>query len=357
MLALPVASTVPAHAGQIIIDATTGSVLAGSAETEPRFPASITKLMTIYVALEAVTAGEISWDSELIVSANAAAAPPVRLGLTAGETIPLSTAIHAALTLSSNDAARVIAEAVAGTEAAFARRMTDTAHALGMTNTVFRNASGLPDRDHLSTAADIARMIVAVDARYGDRLRPLFRAPLAWKGRSYAPRNTAVAAPVGAVFGKTGFTCDAGYTAAMLVERDGRRFALVTLANRSPGRRRMTLASLGRGEAAKVGPKLNLPPVVIPQDQCGGALGGWAISLGDFRNRAQAAAALSRARKAGEGLPGQILRRAGRQGFHVLLFARNKRAAVERAQKLARKRIRVRVMPPQKVARAGFEPG
>ena len=157
----------------------------------------------------------------------------MKLGLTVGETIPLSTAIRAALTLSANDAARVIAEAVAGTEAAFVGRMTEDAQALGMTDTVFRNTSGLPDRCHLSTAADIARMIVAVDARSGDRLRPLFRAPLVWKGRSHAPRNGAVAAPDGAVFGKTGFTCDAGYTAAMLVEQDSRRLALVTLANRS----------------------------------------------------------------------------------------------------------------------------
>ncbi len=357
VLALSAASTVPGYAGQVVVDAETGAVLAGAAETAPRFPASITKLMTIYVALEAVTAGEISWDSELTVSADAAAAPPVGLGLTAGETIPLSTAIHAALTLSANDAARVIAEAVAGTATAFVRRMSNTAQEFGMTNTVFRNASGLPDRGHVSTAADIARMIVAVDARYGDRLRPLFRAPLVWKGRSYAPRNSVVAAPAGAVFGKTGFTCDAGYTAAMLVERDGRRLALVTLANRSSSGRRTTLASLGRGEAAEVGPALNLPPVVIPQDQCGGALGGWAISLGEFRNRAQAAAVLSRARTAGAGLPGRILRRAGREGFHVLLFAPNKRTAVERAQKLARKRLRVRVMAPQKVAQAGFEPG
>jgi len=356
-LAMPVASTSPARAGQVVMDAATGAVLAGAAETAPRFPASITKLMTIYVALEAVTAGAIAWDSELTVSATAAAAPPVKLGLRAGETIPLSTAIHAALTLSSNDAARVIAEAVAGTEADFARRMTDTAQVLGMTNTVFRNASGLPDRGHLSTAVDIARMIVAVDARYGDRLRPLFRTPLRWKGRSHAPRNGAVAAPDGAVFGKTGFTCDAGYTAAMLVEQDGRRLALVTLANRSSRGRRAVLASLVRGETTETGPALNLPPVVIPQDQCGGTRGRWAISLGPFRDRARAAAALSRARKAGAGLPGRVLRRTGWPGFYALLFAPNKRAAVERALKLARKRIRVRVMAPQKVVRAGFEPG
>ena len=111
------------------------------------------------------------------------------------------------------------------------------------------------------------------------------------------------------------------------------------------------------GEAVAVGPALNQPPAVIPQDQCGVARGGWAISLGGFRDRAQAAAALSRAHKAGAGLPGRILRRTGRRGFHVLLFAPNKRAAVERAQKLTRKRIRVRVMAPQKVARAEFEPG
>ena len=356
LLTLSVVRADPARAGQVVMDADTGAVVAGAAETAPRFPASITKLMTIYVALEAVTAGEIPWDSDLAVSAHAAAAPPVALGLGAGETIPLPTAIHAVLVLSSNDAARVIAEAVAGTEAAFARRMTDTAQALGMKDTVFLNASGLPDRGHLTTASDIARMIVAVDARYGDRLRPLFRAPLVWKGRSHAPHNSVVAAPDGAVFGKTGFTCDAGFTAAVLVERDGRRLALVTLANRSSGGRNTALASLNRGKVEQIGPAPDTTPVIIPQEQCGWGPGQWAISLGNFKNREQAGAALSRARKAGAGLPGRVLRRAERQGFHALLFAPSKNAAVEGAKQLVRKRVRARVMPPQKIALAEFEP-
>ena len=147
------------------------------------------KLMTIFVALEAAAKGEIDLNAPIKVSGHAAAAPPVKLGLKKGESIRLGDAIHAALIVSSNDAARMIAEAVAGSEQAFAQRMTAAACRIGMYSNTFRNASGLPDAGHISTAADIGRLIWWLDQQHGEYLRPLFREPLTWRGATKGPRK------------------------------------------------------------------------------------------------------------------------------------------------------------------------
>lgn len=347
-----------ARAGHIAVDVASGDILQQSAADLLRFPASITKLMTAFVALDAVAAGEIALDASLTVSANAAAAPPVKLGLRAGQQITLKTAIHAILTRSSNDAARAIAEGVAGSEAAFAQRMTAAARRLGMTDTVFRNASGLPNRGQVTTALDVARMIAALDRVHGDVMRPLFRAPLAWAGQQLAPRNGAVASPAGSVLGKTGFTCDAGFTAALLVERDGRQIAIVTLGNPRKAIRAQAIARLARGEVPTAA-ALADPPVVIPRDTCLAGRrkpSGWTISLGVFRTEREARRALSAARKAGVSFAGRAVRRAGQPGFHALLAAPSRNAARDAVQPLRRARLRPRILRPQKVAAAEFEP-
>lgn len=350
------------HAGQVILDGASGKVIAGKNESALRFPASITKLMTALVALDAVVAGEIGWTEPLRISKHAAGAPPVKLGLRAGGTIPMKTAVHAILTRSSNDAARVIAEAVSGSEGAFARRMNATARKLGMVSTTFRNASGLPDRGHLTTAVDLARMIVALDNRHGKRLRPLFRASLAWGGRSLGPRNGSVAAPSGSVLGKTGFTCDAGFTAAVLLQRKGKKTAIVTLGNPRKAIRAQSIARLARGRVPDVG-TLGASPVVIPRDVCSRARkakpltpGGWMISLGNFRSKAEARKALSKAQKSGVGFPGQVVTRGNRAGFHALLFAPSREAARKAERPLRQVRLRTRILPPEKVDQAEFEP-
>ena len=352
-------SLVPALAGQVVMNTATGQVIAGSEETAPRFPASITKLMTAYMALDAVASGKIGWQAALPVSAHAAAAPPVKLGLRAGQTITMAQAVHAILTRSSNDAARVIAEAVSGSEAAFAQAMTQTARGLGMGQTTFRNASGLPDRGHLSTAVDLARMIAALDKRHGKRLRPLFRATLSFGGQALGPRNGTVASPSGSVLGKTGFTCDAGFTAALLLERGGQQTAIVTLGNPQKAARASAIATLARGKLPKVA-SLGSPPIVIPRDVCARGskpkFGGWTVSLGDFRTKAEAKKALSAARKAGVKFPGHIVTRDGRKGFHALLSAPSREAARKAERPLRRARLRTRILPPQKVAQAEFEP-
>lgn len=360
----------PVFAGQVILNAASGKVIAARDADKPRYPASITKLMTIHVALDAVASGKIGWNAPLKVSARAAGAPPVKLGLRAGETIPLSKAVHAALILSSNDAARVIAEAISGSESAFAKRMTQTARKLGMRSTTFKNASGLPDRGHVTTALDMARLMASVDQKHGKRLRPLFRAPLVWKGKTRGPRNGTVASPAGSVLGKTGFTCDAGFTAAVLLNIGGGKTAIVTLANTGKDMRANAIYALSKGRVSSAKAKLGKLPVVLPRSTCGRAAKaksrmptvrriraeGWMLSLGDFRTRDEAEKAIAQATTLGVGLPGLVVKRKGGKGFHALLGAPDSKTAKQAGNTLRGGRVRARILPPEKVAAAGFKP-
>lgn len=142
----------------MVMDARTGEVLHSRNADTRLHPASLTKMMTLYIAFEAVRLGEIDLDSRVTISRNAAAEPPSKLGLRAGSTIRFRFLIRAAAIRSANDAATAIGEALEGSEAAFARRMNRTARALGMTRTTFRNAHGLTEEGHLSTARDMTNM-------------------------------------------------------------------------------------------------------------------------------------------------------------------------------------------------------
>lgn len=327
-----VTMAIPSTAGEAIIDAATGRLVAGIDADRQRFPASTTKLMTIYVALEAAAIGEIRLDAKVTVSRHAAVAPPVKLGLKAGEKIRLSDAIHAALIVSSNDAARVIAEAVSGSEAAFARRMTTTAHRIGMFNTVFRNASGLPNAEHISTAADIGRLILTLDQQYGAYLRPLFRTPVTWRGGVKRPRNSTVANVSGARLGKTGFTCAAGYTAAVLVESATGSRAIVTMANSGAGPRAASLKRLAKGKTAAhqfsppckgnagnaaptpAQPKPKPNPSLVP-------IAGWSLTLGVFSEKRDAIAALQGSSATAPKAARVIATRQSRQGYYAMVLA------------------------------------
>lgn len=345
-------SSAAAEAGEVILDAATGEVLAGHDIEAPRFPASVTKLMTIFTALDAVGRGEIGLKDRITVSKTAAAAPPVKLGLRAGETITLEDAIHAALILSSNDAARVIAEAVSGSEADFAARMTRVGRAIGLTATQFRNASGLPDREHVSTALDMARLAWAADLAYGDYLRPLFRKPLLHKGRFLAPRNGTVASPKGSVLGKTGFTCAAGFTAALLVETPEGRRAIATTAHADKGGRARAIGRLSEGWVSarkpqracggRKAPRASAPiPVAAPRID---PIDRWALTMGVFENPDAARSALSLSRAAYNVDEFVVAERQAGAGYYALLLAANADEAQSRRSALAKAGIRARVI-------------
>ena len=154
LVVVPLAAAAAPYAA-IVMDARTGEVLhARNADTRLN-PASLTKMMTLYIAFEAVENGEISLDTYVTISKLAASEPPSNLGLKAGQKIKLRYLIRAAAVKSANDAATAIAEAISGSEAKFARRMNRTAKAMGMSRTTFKNAHGLTERGHLSTARDM----------------------------------------------------------------------------------------------------------------------------------------------------------------------------------------------------------
>ena len=150
----PVRSSAAPYAA-MVMDARTGEVLHSRNADTRLHPASLTKMMTLYIAFQAVQRGEISLDTEVRISSNAASEPPSKLGLQAGQTIRLRYLLRAAAVKSANDAATAIGEAISGSEDAFATRMNRTAAAMGMTNTTFRNAHGLTQQGHMSTARDM----------------------------------------------------------------------------------------------------------------------------------------------------------------------------------------------------------
>ncbi len=213
----------------VVIAAETGEVLHAVRADAPRKPASLAKLMTIYLLLEALEDGEIGLGDPIRVSAHAAAQPPVKLGLEKGETIRALDAFKALVVRSSNDVAVAVAERLARDEARFADRMTAKAAELGMTRTRFKNATGLPHPDDTTTARDMAVLAEALrrdfPAYYG-----LFSVPsLVWGGELLPNHNRVLYAVDGADGLKTGYTREAGYTLAASAGRDGQRVIVVVM--------------------------------------------------------------------------------------------------------------------------------
>ncbi|MFN3460663.1 MAG: serine hydrolase [Oceanibaculum sp.] len=150
----------------LVIDYSTGKVLFERHADARRYPASLTKMMTLYMTFEALESGKLKLDQRLTVSQRAAGMPPSKLGIPAGKTITVRDAIYALITRSANDIAVVLAESLGGTEIRFAQLMTERARRLGMTNTSFRNASGLPNNGQVSTARDMAQLAVRLMRDY-----------------------------------------------------------------------------------------------------------------------------------------------------------------------------------------------
>jgi len=152
----------------IIVDGNSGAVLSANSPDGLRHPASLTKIMTLYLLFEKLESGKISLDTEMNVSPYAAEQAPTKLGLRPGQTIKVEDAIKGLVTRSANDASVVIAEAIAGDEEDFAKLMTRKARALGMTRTVYRNANGLPNDDQVTTARDLAKLARAIIVVFPD---------------------------------------------------------------------------------------------------------------------------------------------------------------------------------------------
>ena len=229
----------------MVMDARTGKVL-HSANADTRLhPASLTKMMTLYIAFEAVERGEISLDTVVTISRNAAAEPPSELGLTSGQKIKLRYLIRAAAVKSANDAATAIGEAISGSEAAFARRMNRTAKSMGMTRTTFKNAHGLTREGHLSTARDMTilgrHMLYDYPQYYNLFSR---RSTHAGLRTVHNTNRRFLNAYRGADGIKTGYTRAAGFNLVASAERGNERIITTVFGGRSTSTRNAKVAEL-----------------------------------------------------------------------------------------------------------------
>lgn len=217
----------------MVIDAHTGKVLYQHNADAPRYPASITKVMTLYLLFERLREGQMDMDTRLTVSAYAAAKPPSKLGLKAGSTITVRDAIRALVTKSANDVAAVIAENLAGSETKFAALMTAKARSLGMKNTTFRNASGLPDSDQQTTARDLITLGQRISKDFPKLSKEFQRRYFKYRGRVYRNHNRLLSTYKGVDGFKTGFIRASGFNVLTSARRAKKHLIAVVLGGRS----------------------------------------------------------------------------------------------------------------------------
>lgn len=239
------------HIAAIVVDGNSGQTLYARNEDEQRFPASITKVMTLYLLFEQLEKGHLRLDSDIRISPHAAAQKPTKLGLRPGQTISVDDAIKAVVTRSANDIAVAIAETVGGDEANFAHLMTLKAHALGMSHTHFANASGLPDPEQLTTARDLAILGRAIQERFPHYYH-YFSTRVFHYGREAIMNHNHLLGRVEGMDGiKTGYTRASGFNLLTSVKRDGHYIVAVVLGGATSGARDRFMADLIEEEIGK----------------------------------------------------------------------------------------------------------
>jgi D-alanyl-D-alanine carboxypeptidase len=226
-----------ARYASIVVDADSGQVLHAVNADTLRYPASLTKIMTLYMVFEALENGTLKIDQRLPVSKRAAGMPPSKLGLKAGSSIVLEDAIMALTTKSANDVAVVVAEALGGTEINFAKMMTARARELGMSRTTFRNASGLPNSHQKSTARDMVRLAKAVQEDFPQYYHYFSKTSFTYNGQTHRSHNRLLKRYNGTDGIKTGYIRASGFNLISSVQRDGRRVIAVVFGGKTAASR------------------------------------------------------------------------------------------------------------------------
>jgi len=249
--ALTLGFAAPAHAqdryAAYVMDARTNEVLLEDQANEARYPASLTKMMTLYMLFEALERGDVTMDTRLTASRNASRQPPSRLGLRRGDTITVDQAIRALVVQSANDVATMVGERLGGSEARFAANMTARARELGMTESRFANASGLPDTRHRTTAHDMAVLAQALWRDFPERYHYFQTPSFAWRRGSGRNHNHLLGQVEGVDGIKTGYTRASGFNLATMAERNGHRVIVVVLGGETASARDAQVAYLVEG--------------------------------------------------------------------------------------------------------------
>lgn len=305
-------------AAEILMDAHSGKVLRAHNADRLTYPASLTKMMTLMLTFEALDRGTLRLNQRLVVSRHAASMPPSRLWLAPGSTITVEQAILALVTRSANDVAVVLGEALGGSETAFAKKMTARARRLGMRHTVFRNASGLPDRLQRTTARDMAILSRALIRGHAGYYAYFKRRSFDWQGDTVYGHNRLMARYPGMDGIKTGYIAASGFNLAASAVRDGRRLIAVVLGGHSADARDAQVADLldagfkrptSPSKPAPVQPDLvitknsastaerstavsvavpSVKPATIKSAATEAAGGSWSIQVGAFASHAAA---------------------------------------------------------------------
>jgi len=226
------------------MDVNTGRIIHNEFGDDLRYPASLTKMMTLFMAFELIEQKKLSYRTRMKVSAQAAAQPPSKIGLKVGETIRVIDAIKALVTKSANDVAVVMAEHIAGSEANFARLMTRRARQLGMRKTVFRNASGLPDSRQVTTARDMLKLAVALQDLYPRHYRLFKTRAFTYRGKRYRNHNTLLARVQGVDGIKTGYIRAAGFNLVSSIRRDGKHVVAAVFGGKTGKKRNRRMRAL-----------------------------------------------------------------------------------------------------------------
>ena len=244
-LGMAAGAVCPAQAGPaLLFDAGNGQVLYAEDVDDSWYPASLTKIMTAYVAFEAVKTGKLALDQKITVSEAANLQPPSKVGLPVGGEMTVELALQALVVKSANDVAVMLAEAISGSEVAFVEKMNETAMRIGMTRSKFVTANGLPAPDQASTARDLAKLTRAVIRDYPEYARYWGMAEMRIGKIRLQTHNALLKTFEGADGIKTGFTCDSGYNVVASATRDNRRLVAVVLGEPDGPSRAIRAASL-----------------------------------------------------------------------------------------------------------------
>lgn len=228
----------------IVIDAESGAVLHQDSADAIRYPASLTKMMTLYMLFEAMERGKMTLDTPMKVSAHAAGMPQTNIGLRAGDSLKVRDAIPALVVRSANDAAAVVAEALGSSEANFGRMMTDKARQLGMRSTTFRNASGLPNGEQKTTARDMVTLATRLMKDFPKYYHYFSTQSFSYKGVTYNSHNRMVRNVPGVDGLKTGFIRASGFNVATSAKRGNRRVVAVVMGGHTAAARDQHMAQL-----------------------------------------------------------------------------------------------------------------
>ncbi len=275
-------TTVPAMAAKgdryaaIVVDANTGKTLFSANADAKRYPASLTKMMTLYMLFEAMQAGRINKDTRIPVSSYAASRPPTKIGFRPGQSIRAEDAALAMITKSANDVAAAVGEYLGGSEERFAQMMTAKARRLGMRNTTFRNASGLPNMAQHSTARDMAVLGMALRQHFPREFAYFSRRSFEFRGQTIRGHNRLLGRVEGVDGIKTGYTNASGYNLVSSVNLDGRRLVAVVMGGNTGAsrdahmaqliRKYLPMATRGRSNDALIAARSEAPQAVASID-------------------------------------------------------------------------------------------